>query len=41
MKISSGLDKLTLLLLSQAMGESFVIHLLEMLLLSKSLQTFH
>lgn len=41
MKISSGLDKLTLLLLTQAMGESFLIHILEMLLLSKSLQLFH
>lgn len=41
MKISSGLDKLTLLLLTQAMGESFVIHLLKMLLWSKSLQLFH
>lgn len=41
MKISSRLDKLTLLLLTQAVGESFVIHLLKMLLLSKSLQLSH
>lgn len=41
MKISSGLNKLIWLLLTQTMGESFVIHLLEVLLLSKALQLFH
>lgn len=38
MKISSGWDKLTSFSLTQAVVESFVVHLLEMLLLSKSLQ---
>lgn len=40
MKIYSGWDKLTSLLLAQAVVELFVVHLLEILLLSKSLQLF-